>query len=206
MYSKRSTRINLSLVLRLLAVLTWFVSRNFEYNEWMCIQILTQSGIFCCLLEKNSNAIKLECEKQAINNQNGIRIKLKILHVTMSINIKMWMLLKKSNIKQWVDFTFKFDSNKNPTCQKEFIKNQISLKRNLSSQSNIHKHERALGKVNEAFGSISEFRREVSDLSPQHKAATDEIKDLVEQVEAQKLEYIGVNNSSYHTFSTNNAV
>jgi len=60
--------------------------------------------------------------------------------------------------------------------------------------------------VNEAFGSISEFRREVSDLSPQHKAATDEIKDLVEQVEAQKLEYIGVNNSSYHTFSTNNAV
>ena len=50
--------------------------------------------------------------------------------------------------------------------------------------------------MNEAFGSISEFRREVSDLSPQHKAATDEIKDLVEQVEAQKLEYIGVNNSS----------
>lgn len=46
--------------------------------------------------------------------------------------------------------------------------------------------------MNEAFGSISEFRREVSDLSPQHKAATEEIKDLVEQVEAQKQEYIAV--------------
>ena len=46
--------------------------------------------------------------------------------------------------------------------------------------------------MNEAFGSISEFKREVSDLSPQHKKATDEIKDLVEQVEAQKQDYIVV--------------
>ncbi|KAH3716365.1 hypothetical protein DPMN_059086 [Dreissena polymorpha] len=55
---------------------------------------------------------------------------------------------------------------------------------------NIHKHERALAKVNEAFGSIDDFRREVSNLSPQHKAATEEIKGLVQEVEAQKQEYI----------------
>ncbi|XP_052798483.1 dynein heavy chain domain-containing protein 1-like isoform X5 [Mya arenaria] len=55
---------------------------------------------------------------------------------------------------------------------------------------NIYKHEQALGKVNEAFGSIDDFRREVSNLSPQHKAATEEIKGLVEQVEAQKQDYI----------------
>lgn len=54
--------------------------------------------------------------------------------------------------------------------------------------------------MNEAFGSISEFRREVSDLSPQHKAATEEIKDLVEQVEAQKQEYIAVS-TNWNTIS-----
>ncbi|XP_060599368.1 dynein heavy chain domain-containing protein 1-like [Ruditapes philippinarum] len=55
---------------------------------------------------------------------------------------------------------------------------------------NIQKHERALSKVNEAFGSISEFKREVSDLSPQHKQAVDGIKGLVEEVEAHKQDYI----------------
>ena len=46
--------------------------------------------------------------------------------------------------------------------------------------------------MNEAFGSINEFKREVSDLSPQHKEASDEIKALVEEVEAQKQDYIEV--------------
>ena len=46
--------------------------------------------------------------------------------------------------------------------------------------------------MNEAFGSIDDFRREVSNLSPLHKAATEEIKGLVEQVDAQKQEYIQV--------------
>lgn len=46
--------------------------------------------------------------------------------------------------------------------------------------------------MNEAFGSIDEFKREVSDLSPKHKDAVDKIKDLVEQVEAQKQDYIVV--------------
>ncbi|XP_062587861.1 dynein heavy chain domain-containing protein 1-like, partial [Saccostrea cucullata] len=55
---------------------------------------------------------------------------------------------------------------------------------------NISKHEQTLGKVNEAFGSISEFKREVSELMPKHKAAMAEIKELVEQVEEQKLQYI----------------
>jgi hypothetical protein len=46
--------------------------------------------------------------------------------------------------------------------------------------------------VNEAFGSINEYKREVSDLTPQYKAATDEIKDLVARVEDQKEQYIAV--------------
>ncbi|XP_078321880.1 dynein heavy chain domain-containing protein 1-like isoform X9 [Crassostrea virginica] len=55
---------------------------------------------------------------------------------------------------------------------------------------NISKHEQTLGKVNEAFGSISEFKREVSELMPKHKAAMAEIKELVQQVEEQKQQYI----------------
>lgn len=62
----------------------------------------------------------------------------------------------------------------------------------ISLQENIGKHEQALGKVNEAFGSINEYKREVSDLTPQYKAATDEIKDLVTRVEEQKEQYIAV--------------
>ncbi|XP_056008158.1 dynein heavy chain domain-containing protein 1-like [Ostrea edulis] len=55
---------------------------------------------------------------------------------------------------------------------------------------NISKHEQTLGKVNEAFGSISELKREVSELMPKHKAAMAEIKELVQQVEEQKQQYI----------------
>ena len=46
--------------------------------------------------------------------------------------------------------------------------------------------------MNEAFGSISEFKREVSELMPKHKAAMAEIKELVQQVEEQKQQYIEV--------------
>ncbi|KAL8594105.1 hypothetical protein ACOMHN_000817 [Nucella lapillus] len=52
------------------------------------------------------------------------------------------------------------------------------------------KYEQALGKINEAFGSISDFRREVSDLTPRHKAATETVHSLVECVEQQKQDYI----------------
>jgi len=67
----------------------------------------------------------------------------------------------------------------------------------LPLKENIGKHEQALYKVNEAFGSINEFKRQVSDLTPQHKAALDEIRDLVDQVEEHKLDYIEVNKSVY---------
>ncbi|XP_069111191.1 dynein heavy chain domain-containing protein 1-like isoform X1 [Argopecten irradians] len=57
-------------------------------------------------------------------------------------------------------------------------------------RENIGKHEQALSKVNEAFGSINQFKRQVSALTPQHKAAMDEIKELVEQVEEHREQYI----------------
>lgn len=47
--------------------------------------------------------------------------------------------------------------------------------------------------MNEAFGSINEYKREVSELTPKYKSATDEIKDLVARVEDQKEQYIAVN-------------
>ncbi|XP_070211333.1 dynein heavy chain domain-containing protein 1-like isoform X3 [Littorina saxatilis] len=52
------------------------------------------------------------------------------------------------------------------------------------------KYEQALGKIDEAFGSIEEYRREVSHLTPRHKAATDNVRTLVEFVEQQKHDYI----------------
>ncbi|XP_076466624.1 dynein heavy chain domain-containing protein 1-like isoform X2 [Babylonia areolata] len=57
-------------------------------------------------------------------------------------------------------------------------------------QAKAVKYEQALGKINEAFGSISDFRREVSDLTPRHKSATDNVHSLVEFVEQQKQDYI----------------
>ncbi|XP_048242736.1 dynein heavy chain domain-containing protein 1-like [Haliotis rufescens] len=55
---------------------------------------------------------------------------------------------------------------------------------------NIVKYEKALGKIDEAFGSIAEYKREVSDLTPQHKLSMETIRELVEQVEQHKEEYI----------------
>ncbi|XP_025095393.1 dynein heavy chain domain-containing protein 1-like isoform X2 [Pomacea canaliculata] len=52
------------------------------------------------------------------------------------------------------------------------------------------KYEKALGKINEAFGSIAEYRQEVSDLAPRHKTANDTVRSLVEDVEKQKQVYI----------------
>ncbi|XP_035825634.1 dynein heavy chain domain-containing protein 1 [Aplysia californica] len=52
------------------------------------------------------------------------------------------------------------------------------------------KFEQALSKIDEAFGSIAEFKKEVSDLMPRQKSANSEIRDLVTQVETHKQEYI----------------
>ncbi|CAL1542045.1 unnamed protein product [Lymnaea stagnalis] len=52
------------------------------------------------------------------------------------------------------------------------------------------KYEQALDKINEAFGSIAEFKKEVSGLMPQHTSAAGQISDLVSQVETYKQDYI----------------
>lgn len=54
------------------------------------------------------------------------------------------------------------------------------------------KYEQALSKINEAFGSIAEYKSEVSDLMPRHKSANEKIKELITQVETHKQEYIVV--------------
>lgn len=59
-------------------------------------------------------------------------------------------------------------------------------------QEKATKYEKALGKINEAFGSIAEYRQEVSDLAPRHKTANDTVRSLVEDVEKQKQVYIQV--------------
>ena len=59
-------------------------------------------------------------------------------------------------------------------------------------QENIVKHEQALSKVNEAYDSINEYKRQVSELTPKHKSAIDEIKQLVWEVEEHKQQYIEV--------------
>ena len=69
---------------------------------------------------------------------------------------------------------------------------QVSLSLLYVPQAKAIKYEQALGKINEAFGSIAEFRREVSELTPKHKAATDSVHTLVEFVEQQKQDYIQV--------------
>ena len=54
------------------------------------------------------------------------------------------------------------------------------------------KFEQALSKIDEAFDSIKEYKREVSDLMPRQKSANSEIKELVTQVEQHKQDYIVV--------------
>ncbi|KAK7008742.1 dynein heavy chain domain-containing protein 1, partial [Biomphalaria glabrata] len=52
------------------------------------------------------------------------------------------------------------------------------------------KYEQALNKINEAFGSIADYRNEVSDLVPQQVSAARQVTDLVAQVESSKQNYI----------------
>ena len=59
-------------------------------------------------------------------------------------------------------------------------------------QAKGKKFEQALDKIDEAFDSIAEFRREVSDLMPQHRSANGTIRDLVTMVERYKQDYIVV--------------
>ena len=73
-----------------------------------------------------------------------------------------------------------------------FCLTQVSASLLYVPQAKAIKYEQALGKINEAFGSIAEFRREVSELTPKHKAATDSVHTLVEFVEQQKQDYIQV--------------
>ena len=75
-----------------------------------------------------------------------------------------------------------------------FYLTQVSSSLLYVPQAKAIKYEQALGKINEAFGSIAEFRREVSELTPKHKAATDSVHTLVEFVEQQKQDYIQVVN------------
>ncbi|GFO14602.1 dynein heavy chain, partial [Plakobranchus ocellatus] len=59
-----------------------------------------------------------------------------------------------------------------------------------TEQAKGKKFEQALDKIDEAFDSIAEFRREVSDLMPQHRSANGTIRDLVTMVERYKQDYI----------------
>ncbi|GFR96322.1 dynein heavy chain domain-containing protein 1-like [Elysia marginata] len=59
-----------------------------------------------------------------------------------------------------------------------------------TEQAKGKKFEQALDKIDEAFDSIAEFRREVSDLMPQHRSANGTIRDLVTMVEKYKQDYI----------------
>ncbi|KAK6166840.1 hypothetical protein SNE40_023452 [Patella caerulea] len=52
------------------------------------------------------------------------------------------------------------------------------------------KYEAALCKIDEAFGSIAHYKKEVSCLAPKHKNSIETIHYLVEKVETQKQEYI----------------
>ncbi|KAH9487912.1 hypothetical protein Btru_067436 [Bulinus truncatus] len=52
------------------------------------------------------------------------------------------------------------------------------------------KYDQALNKINEAFGSIADYQKEVSGLMPQHLSAARQVTDLVAQVEDFKQNYI----------------
>lgn len=62
----------------------------------------------------------------------------------------------------------------------------------LHSQIKYKKYESTLGKMNEAFDTISEYKREVSDLVPRHQRALSIVKEHVETVEIQREQYIQV--------------
>ena len=67
-----------------------------------------------------------------------------------------------------------------------------NLKCCYSFKANIVKHEAALEKINEAYTSITQYKREVSNLVPRHQEAQAAVKDHVNFVEIQREEYIQV--------------
>lgn len=59
----------------------------------------------------------------------------------------------------------------------------------MSLQAKGVTFEKALAKIDEAFGSIAEYKRKVSDLVPQSSSAGGVINDLVTQVDNLKQSY-----------------
>ncbi len=59
-------------------------------------------------------------------------------------------------------------------------------------QANIQKYSGCLARVTEAFDTISAWKREVSDLGPRHARALSVVKEYVDSVEQQRLDYIAV--------------
>ena len=64
--------------------------------------------------------------------------------------------------------------------------------KDLLQQSKMERYEAALAKVNEAFNSITTYRREVSNLVPKHQGALSVVREHVQFVEVQREEYISV--------------
>ena len=56
----------------------------------------------------------------------------------------------------------------------------------------MKKYDAGLAKMNAAFRTIAEYRREVSELVPRHQSALQVVKDHVEAVEVQRQDYIQV--------------
>ena len=61
-------------------------------------------------------------------------------------------------------------------------------------QTKYHRYNTSLTKVTDAFETITEYKREVSDLVPRHQKALDMVKEHVGFVEAQRGQYIQVSN------------
>ncbi|XP_041366047.1 dynein-1-beta heavy chain, flagellar inner arm I1 complex-like isoform X2 [Gigantopelta aegis] len=56
--------------------------------------------------------------------------------------------------------------------------------------ANVAKYEGALCKIDEAFGSIASYRREIDNLNPQLRQAQETIRALIVEVEERKKQYI----------------
>lgn len=59
-------------------------------------------------------------------------------------------------------------------------------------QASILQYEAGLRKMNEAFSSIGDYKRQVSDLAPSYQKALDHVTELVECVEQKRQEFIQV--------------
>ena len=56
----------------------------------------------------------------------------------------------------------------------------------------MQKYEVVLARIAKAYESITEYKREVSELVPRHQAALERVKELVDNVETQREDYIQV--------------